>query len=47
MRVALRKLQSLGFVEHEPYRGTRVHRITEEELAEIYLRTMMKRGVNA
>jgi DNA-binding GntR family transcriptional regulator len=36
VREALRELQSLGFVEHEPYRGTRVRRITEEELAEIY-----------
>ena len=36
VREALRELQSLGFVEHEPYRGTRVRTITEEELAEIY-----------
>jgi len=36
VREALRGLQSLGFVEHEPYRGTRVRRITEEELTEIY-----------
>lgn len=36
VREALRELQFLGFVEHEPYRGTRVRRITEEELAEIY-----------
>jgi DNA-binding GntR family transcriptional regulator len=36
VREALRELQSLGFVEHEPYRGTRVRRITEGELAEIY-----------
>ena len=36
VREALRELQSLGFVEHEPYRGTRVRRISEEELAEIY-----------
>jgi DNA-binding GntR family transcriptional regulator len=36
VREALRELQLLGFVEHEPYRGTRVRRITEEELAEIY-----------
>ncbi len=36
VREALRELQSLGFVEHEPYRGTRVRRITEKELAEIY-----------
>lgn len=36
VREALRELHSLGFVEHEPYRGSRVRRITEEELAEIY-----------
>jgi DNA-binding GntR family transcriptional regulator len=36
VREALRELQSLGFVEYEPYRGTRVRRITDEELAEIY-----------
>ena len=36
VREALRELQSLGFVEHEPYRGTRVRKITEGELAEIY-----------
>ena len=36
VREALRELQSLGFVEHEPYRETRVRRIAEEELAEIY-----------
>jgi DNA-binding GntR family transcriptional regulator len=36
VREALRDLQCLGFVEHEPYRGTRVRKITEEELAEIY-----------
>ena len=36
VREALRELQSLGFVEHEPYRGTRVRRITERELAEIF-----------
>jgi DNA-binding GntR family transcriptional regulator len=36
VREALRELQCPGFVEHEPYRGTRVRRITEEELAEIY-----------
>jgi len=36
VREALRELQSLGFVEHQPYRGTRVRRITEEELAEIF-----------
>jgi DNA-binding GntR family transcriptional regulator len=36
VREALRELQSLGFVEHEPYRGTRVRRVTEEELAEIF-----------
>ncbi len=36
VREALRELQSLGFVEHEPYRGTRVRTITEKELAEIF-----------
>ena len=36
VREALRELQSLGFVEHQPYRGTRVRRITEDELAEIF-----------
>jgi DNA-binding GntR family transcriptional regulator len=36
VREALRELQSLGFVEHEPYRGSRVRRISEEEIAEIY-----------
>ena len=36
VREALRELQSLGFVEHQPYRGTRVRRITERELAEIF-----------
>jgi DNA-binding GntR family transcriptional regulator len=35
VREALRELQVLGFVEHEPYRGSRVRRITERELAEI------------
>ena len=36
VREALSELQSLGFVVYEPYRGTRVRRITEVELAEIY-----------
>jgi DNA-binding GntR family transcriptional regulator len=36
VREALRELQSLGFVEHEPYRGSRVRGISEEEIAEIY-----------
>jgi DNA-binding GntR family transcriptional regulator len=36
VREALRELESLRFVESEPYRGTRVREITEEELAEIY-----------
>jgi DNA-binding GntR family transcriptional regulator len=36
VREALSELQSLGFVVYEPYRGTRVRRITGEELAEIY-----------
>jgi DNA-binding GntR family transcriptional regulator len=45
VREALRELQSLGFVEHEPYRGTRVRRIIEEELAEIYpVRAALKEG---
>ena len=36
VREALRELQSLGFVEYEPYKGTRVRRVTEEEIAEIF-----------
>ncbi len=36
VREALRELQSLRFVESEPYRGTRVREINAEELAEIY-----------
>jgi len=36
VREALRELQSLGFVEHEPFRGSRVRRISQEEIAEIY-----------
>jgi len=36
VREALSELQSLGFVEHEPYRGSRVRRISEKEIAEIY-----------
>ena len=36
VREALRELEALRFVESEPHRGTRVRRITEEELAEIY-----------
>lgn len=36
VREALRELQALGFVEREPYRGTRVRRITVDELAEIF-----------
>jgi DNA-binding GntR family transcriptional regulator len=36
VREALSELQSLGFLVYEPYRGTRVRRITEGELAEIY-----------
>ncbi len=36
VREAFRELQSLGFVEHEPYRGTRVRKSTVDELAEIF-----------
>lgn len=36
VREAFSELQSLGFVEHEPYRGTRVRRITVEEIAQIF-----------
>jgi DNA-binding GntR family transcriptional regulator len=36
VREALRELQSLGFVEYEPYKGTRVRRVTVEEIAEIF-----------
>lgn len=36
VREAFRELNSLGFVEHEPYRGTRVRKITVDELAEIF-----------
>ena len=36
MREAFSELQSLGFIEHEPYRGTRVRRITVEEIAQIF-----------
>ena len=36
VREAFRDLESLRFVESEPFRGTRVRAITEEELAEIY-----------
>jgi DNA-binding GntR family transcriptional regulator len=36
VREALGELKTLGFVEHESYRGTRVRKMTEERLAEIY-----------
>jgi DNA-binding GntR family transcriptional regulator len=36
VREALRDLEYLRFVESEPFRGTRIRSITEEELAEIY-----------
>jgi DNA-binding GntR family transcriptional regulator len=36
VRESLRELEALGFVESEPYRGTRVRAITKAELAEIY-----------
>lgn len=36
VRESLRDLQSLRFVESQPFRGTRVRAITMEELAEIY-----------
>lgn len=36
VRESLRDLESLRFVESEPFRGTRVRAITEEELVEIY-----------
>lgn len=36
VREALRELEALGFVESEPYRGTRVRAVTKSELTEIY-----------
>ena len=36
VRESLRELEAMGFVESEPYRGTRVRAITKAELAEIY-----------
>lgn len=36
VRESLRELEALGFVESEPYRGTRVKGVTKEELTEIY-----------
>jgi DNA-binding GntR family transcriptional regulator len=36
VRESLRELEALGFVESEPYRGTRVKEVTKEELTEIY-----------
>jgi len=36
VRESLRELATLGFVESEPYRGTRVRGVTKSELSEIY-----------
>ena len=36
VREALRELEALGFVESEPYRGTRIRAVTKSELTEIY-----------
>jgi DNA-binding GntR family transcriptional regulator len=36
VRESLRDLETLRFVEHEPFRGARVRPISREELAEIY-----------
>ena len=36
VRESLRELEALGFVESEPYRGSRVKAVTRAELAEIY-----------
>ncbi len=36
VRESLRELEALGFVESEPYRGTRVREVTKAELTEIY-----------
>lgn len=36
VRESLRELEALGFVESEPYRGTRVRAVTKAELTEIY-----------
>jgi DNA-binding GntR family transcriptional regulator len=36
VREALRDLEALRFVEHAPYRGAGVRKVTEAELAEIY-----------
>ncbi|GAC1456606.1 MAG: GntR family transcriptional regulator [Ktedonobacteraceae bacterium] len=36
VRESLRELEALGFVESEPYRGSRVRAVTKAELAEIY-----------
>ncbi len=36
VRESLRELEALGFVESEPYRGTRIRAVTKAELAEIY-----------
>ena len=36
VRESLRELEALGFVESEPYRGTRIRAVTKAELTEIY-----------
>lgn len=36
VRESLRELEALGFVTTEPYRGTRVRKVSRDELAEIY-----------
>jgi DNA-binding GntR family transcriptional regulator len=36
VRESLRELEAMGFVESEPYRGSRVRMVTKAELAEIY-----------
>ena len=36
VRESLRELEALGFVESEPYRGSRVRAVARAELAEIY-----------
>lgn len=36
VRESLRELEALGFVESEPYRGTRVRAVTKAEITEIY-----------
>ncbi len=36
VRESLRELEALGFVTTEPYRGTRVRKVTKASLAEVY-----------